>query len=138
MNYILNHQMRLVWGCVVICIVFVNNDRCRHQFGSTWQVFAIGLFQNNEFKLFEFLKKNQTCFSHWKQICNESSHFKIIQNIKTHQMKWTHYQWLVKMQYAHYKLKNSLLMVGENVILTWQTKKPNAYGWWKYNICMTN
>jgi len=34
------------------------------------------------------------------------------------------YLWVVKMQYPHDKLKNPLLMVGENVIPTSQTKNP--------------
>jgi hypothetical protein len=34
------------------------------------------------------------------------------------------YLWVVKMQYPHDKLKNPLLMVGENAIPTSQTKNP--------------
>jgi len=48
------------------------------------------------------------------------------------------YWWMVKMQYPHYKFKNPLPMVGENVIFTLQTKKSIAYGWWKCNTHMTN
>jgi hypothetical protein len=36
---------------------------------------------------------------------------------------------MVKMQHPHYKFKKPLPMVGENAILTLQTKKPIAYGW---------